>query len=37
MSAQAFALLGAGEFETWHEDIDRALLEGANGDGSVLI
>jgi len=37
VSAQAFALLGAGEFETWHDDIDRALLEGANGDGSVLI
>ena len=37
MSAPAFALLGAGEFETWHDDIDRALLDGSNGDGSVLI
>ena len=36
MSAPAFALLGAGEFETWHDDIDRALLDGSNGDGSVF-
>jgi hypothetical protein len=37
VSAPAFALLGAGEFETWHDDIDRALLDGSNGDGTVLI
>ena len=34
MSAPAFALLGAGEFETWHDEIDRALLDGSDGDGS---
>ena len=37
MTAPAFALLGAGEFEPWHDEIDRTLLERANGDGSVLI
>jgi cyanophycinase len=37
VSSPAFALLGAGEFETWHDDVDRWLLERADGDGSVLI
>jgi cyanophycinase len=37
MSPAAYALLGAGEFEPWHDDIDRWLLERADGDGSVLI
>jgi cyanophycinase len=33
----SFALLGSGEFEPWTEPVDRWLLEGATGDGSVLI
>lgn len=37
MSPAAYALLGAGEFEPWHENVDRWLLERAEGDGSVLI
>jgi cyanophycinase len=31
-----FAWLGAGEFEDWHDDVDRWLLDGAAG-GRVLI
>src|SRR4051812_452848 len=31
------ALVGSGEFEPWAEPLDRALLERATGDGSVLI
>jgi cyanophycinase-like exopeptidase len=27
----AYAFLGAGEFEDWHADIDRSLLEGRSG------
>lgn len=27
----AYAFLGAGEFEDWHTDIDRSLLEGRSG------
>jgi len=30
-----YALLGAGEFENWHADVDRVLLDGR--DGSVLV
>jgi cyanophycinase-like exopeptidase len=37
LSPASYALLGAGEFEPWHDDIDRWLLERAAGDGSVLI
>jgi cyanophycinase len=37
MSPAAYALLGSGEFEPWHEDVDRWLLEHADGDGSVVI
>lgn len=37
MSRGAFALMGSGEFEPWHEDVDRWLLERVEGDGSVLI
>ena len=37
MSPAAYALLGAGEFEPWHDDVDRWLLDRADGDGSVLI
>ena len=37
MSPASYALLGAGEFEPWHDDIDRWLLERAEGDGTVLI
>jgi cyanophycinase len=32
-----FAWLGAGEFEDWHDDVDRWLLDGATGGGRVLI
>jgi cyanophycinase-like exopeptidase len=35
MSRRSYAFLGAGEFEGWHADIDRRLLEGR--DGSVLV
>jgi cyanophycinase len=31
----AYALLGAGEFEDWHTDVDRSLLDGR--DGRVLV
>jgi cyanophycinase len=37
VSPAAYALLGAGEFEPWHADVDRWLLERSDGDGSVLI
>jgi len=37
VSGLAFALLGAGEFEPWHDEIDRTLLERSDGDGTVLI
>jgi cyanophycinase len=33
----SFALLGAGEFEDWHADIDRWLLDRGDGDGRVLV
>jgi cyanophycinase len=31
----AYAFLGAGEFEDWHGDVDRAMLDGR--DGRVLV
>ncbi len=31
MSPRTFALLGSGEFEPWHDEIDRWLLERAGG------
>lgn len=37
MSQGAFALMGSGEFEPWHQDVDGWLLEHTDGDGSVLI
>jgi cyanophycinase len=37
VSPGAYALLGAGEFEPWHDEIDRWLLDRADGDGGVLI
>ena len=37
MSQGAFALMGSGEFESWHDDVDGWLLEHSDGDGSVLI
>jgi len=37
VSGPSFALLGAGEFEDWHSDIDRWLLERADGGGRVLV
>jgi cyanophycinase len=35
--SRAFAFLGSGEFEPWHDEVDRWLLERAGGDGSALI
>lgn len=32
----AYAFLGAGEFEDWHGDIDRGLLDGRGGTALVL-
>ncbi len=37
MSDRALAFLGAGEFGSWHDGVDRWLLERADGDGSVLV
>jgi cyanophycinase len=37
MSARSFALLGAGEFEAWHDGVDAWLLERAGGSGRVLV
>jgi len=37
MTSRAFAFMGSGEFEAWHDKVDRWLLDRANGDGSVLI
>lgn len=34
---RSFGLLGSGEFEPWAEEADRWLLEGADGDGPVLV
>lgn len=31
-----YAFLGAGEFETWHDDVDRRLLGGRDGRALVL-
>ena len=33
----AFALLGSGEFEPWSSEVDRRMLDAAEGDGRVLI
>jgi cyanophycinase len=35
--SRAFAFLGAGEFQAWHADVDRWLLDRSSGDGSVLV
>ena len=32
-----YSLLGSGEFEPWSAEMDRRVLERANGDGRVLI
>jgi len=37
VSGRAAALLGSGEFEDWHDEVDAWLLERSDGDGSVLI
>jgi cyanophycinase len=37
VSARSFAFLGSGEFEAWHDDVDRWLLDRAKGDGSVVV
>jgi cyanophycinase-like exopeptidase len=34
---RSFALLGAGEFHDWHDEVDRWLLARAGGSGRVLI
>ena len=31
-----YAFLGAGEFEEWHDEVDRALLDGRDGRALVL-
>jgi cyanophycinase len=33
----AFLLMGSGEFEAWSEEVERAALRRASGDGSVLV
>jgi cyanophycinase len=35
--SRRFLLLGSGEFEPWSEEVERAALEGAGGDGRVVI
>lgn len=35
--ARTFLLMGSGEFEPWSEEVERAALQGARGDGSVAI
>lgn len=37
MSERSFALLGAGEFEPWHDQVDAWLLERAGGSGRVVV
>jgi cyanophycinase len=37
VTTRSFALLGAGEFHDWHDDVDRWLLARANGRGRVLV
>jgi len=34
---RTFLLMGSGEFEPWSEEVERAALQGARGDGSVAI
>jgi cyanophycinase len=34
---RTFLLMGSGEFEPWSEEVERAALQGAQGDGSVAI
>lgn len=35
--SKTFAFLGAGEFEDWHDEVDRWLLERAASGGQVLV
>ena len=35
--SRAFAFLGSGEFEPWTAEVDRRLLQRADGDGRVLV
>ena len=37
MTGGTFALLGSGEFEPWSTEVDRRMLDAADGDGRVLI
>jgi cyanophycinase len=37
MARGSFLLLGSGEFEAWTEEVERAALATATGDGSVLV
>jgi len=34
---RTFLLMGSGEFEPWSEEVERAAIHGARGDGSVAI
>jgi cyanophycinase len=34
---RTFLLLGSGEFEAWTHDVERTVMTGATGDGSVAI
>jgi cyanophycinase-like exopeptidase len=36
-SSRTFLLLGSGEFEPWSSEVERVALQGASGDGSVLV
>jgi cyanophycinase len=37
MTGRSFALLGAGEFQDWHDEVDAWLLDRAGGSGRVLV
>lgn len=37
MTGRSYGLLGSGEFEPWSTQVDRWLLDRADGDGRVLI
>ncbi len=36
-SSRTFLLLGSGEFEPWSSEVEHVALQGASGDGSVLV
>ena len=37
VEGRTLLLMGSGEFEPWSEEVERAALQGARGDGSVAI